>query len=684
MLLLFHAFGQRRAVRFLNAGKMYTGALMAGDTILFVDGSMKTVHQALTAQMGTTAITGSFFHDAQTHAFNVDAAGWGTSTGRFIFMDGAKPSAGKMRYIDTEKPDDMATFDRSSRYIAFPHLLIGTNDTLSVPGRMGLDAASIHRSAGKTGRLVLRSDGDTVVYDASLRISGSGKSSAALVDAGSVLVERNIVPYRIKNQADKTPADYPLFAFASPMVAMKSGYFAGNWIRKLKTDDANYGHVRYVYGNESADGKILVEQYLWNPAEAFEAGKGYLIKARPEGYDFNEIRAQAGLFLTGADVSFYNKGKFIFDGNIYEMQHNVDEQLFAEDTLFAKTINGQVKRTINWIVGNSWTSAIRVDSLIGAIRRSPLSFEPRIYVWPAGSSTYQTYTIPTTAVPDPIQTIELRSIPSQSLFMIRALSDAQAGHAQLGAFTLCKRSMQTHSRASHNRLRSASTPDYRQEVLFRASLEANDNLYDVTAIGMRAGAKETFDDQDVAKMYQGNSSVFQLYTLSSDNRQLSSNAVPFDVRQVRLCLDPGDNGGRMKIVASRTESLERIWLEDRLTGQIIDLKEEASYHFLSSPTDAAERFTVHFDRSTATDNVVSDAFLQCYYSRDEIVVKGLKTSDHGAKIFISDMQGRILRQTTVDREPELRIPIQIKDGVYIVHLNGNRNVTVKFGKKETA
>jgi hypothetical protein len=669
-------YGQTPPVCFVNAGPMRVDSSSAGDTALYISGSMSTAGSlADIYQVGRTALRGSFYHDASTHGFSVDATGWGISTGELIFT-GETPVSGT-RYITASS---LSSFDRGATYAALPGVTLLTNDTLILPGRMGIDAQNIHVGATKSGRLILCSDTAAgKVYDASLRVSGGG-SSESLVDAGSVWIERDLSLYRLHNPGSSVGiADYPLFAFASPMKTMKSGYFAGNWVRRLATDPANYNHVQYVYGNQSTGGIIIQDQYLWDPTEAFENGKGYLVKARPDDFDYQQLIDEGGLSVTDAAASFYQKGKFIFDGNIYSMQSNFNEQVFAENTLFSQTVNATPAATINWVIGNSWTSAIRVDSLVKIIDNHPLIFEPSIYVWPAGSTTYQRYVAPgwnatPSNMPAPIGVIDIQSIPSQSIFMVRVLP----GVAQNGTFSLNKRQVQTHSSAAHNTLRSASA--FKDEILFKVSPSENRNIYDLTAVGLRPNAKEIADDQDMQKMFQSNSSIFMLYSLSTDNQKLSVNAVPNGTPSVKLCLQPGDHEQSMVITASRTESIEHAWLEDLLTHDFIDLKEETEYAFISSPNDTPERFIVHFANAPTGLETPEDNFLQCYYQSGQLVVKGLRESDLNSVLYIVDMQGRTLQRETITQAPEMRFSVNFEAGIYIAKLQGKRHITLKFKK----
>jgi hypothetical protein len=338
-----------------------------------------------------------------------------------------------------------------------------------------------------------------------------------------------------------------------------------------------------------------------------------------------------------------------------------------------------------------------VAELEKVILASDVWFESIIYVLPAGATTYQQFRL-STYTAGGVGTISgLEAIPSQSIFMLRVLSNTQAttqgapgGYNRVGkSFTLDKRSalsqaLQVHDETAHNTiLRSAEAePTFRDEVLFRITPEENPNVYDLTAVGLRPNAKETFESQDLEKVYLTNNEAFTLYSLSTDERKLSANVVPPGTSSVKLCLNPGISGGKLTLTASRTESLNQIWLEDLFTHLIVDLKQQDSYSFAVDPQDAPNRFIVHFNTPTAPTGLepISDNFLQCYYSNGELVIKGLLPSDLGGTITVFDIQGRTLKKATIAQTPETHIPFALGGGVYIAKLQGNRTVTVKFMK----
>ena len=653
-------------IRFVNTGKMAVAPNSANSdkSTLYIPWSVRTMggSDAVIYQQGKTSIAGSFYHDAASNAFTVDASGWGTGTGTINFFD-LSVHAKTDRYIRTKNAADMASFDRSLHYAAFPSILINTNDRIVLDAKMGIDAATVKQGAGKTGILYLESTvyGDKV-FDASLRISESGTSSS-LVAPGVVVIERNVELYRSTGATDPF-----LFAFASPFPeTQKSGYFAGNWVRRMM-ETGPHGHVQYVMGNtpSTSDPSIIArEQYVIDAEEKFEPGKGYLVKMQPVGYQYGD---KIDFVLTGG--SNHDLPEFVFDGQPYSLNPDgYKEQLFAEDVLFTKTLSepsGSFTSTVNWVIGNSYSAALDASQIAAQINSTGLYMYAQIYAFPMGSTTWQPYYISGGSP----QLIDLKDIPSQSVFMVRA---AKGAHAQIGKFEIDYQ-MQTHG-VRPNNLRSDK--DYDNEILFRLSPESSPNLYDLTVVGLRSQTTGSAEKISVPQ-----SDAFQTYTLSGSTAQ-SINVLQEGTKSVVLCTRSSSQGGRYTLTAQRQESLqtEGIWLEDLLTSQTIDLRTTDSYTFDMDAADISERFVVHFTAyaPTSMDNA-TDNFLTCFYSNGEIVIKGLNVKDLHSNISILDMQGRIILSTKVKDSSELRLPFAASEGVYIVKLQGERNLTLKFKK----
>ncbi|NDV47052.1 T9SS C-terminal target domain-containing protein [Paludibacter sp. 221] len=651
-------------VRFVNTGRMAIAsnkdvvALYIPHSVLMADPSAQESRVSV-VQQGVTSIGGSFYQESKSNVFQVDADGWGTSTGTIIFQGDAPYG---VRHIRTRAASSMEGFQRASYYVAFPNLSIATNDTIRIPGRMGVDAISVsYRSDSEKGIIYLNSDVDatgTKVFDASLRISAIGVSDAAsrtsekLVAAGSVVVERDLSIYRSNTN--------PLFPFASPMTNLRAGYFAGNFVRKFIEEDAYAGHVDYVLANkdENNDGWIDDDQYLRQADALFEAGKAYLIKPRPEGYDYSQLPFdQTG----GMAASVYDQGKFVFDGTIYNLDKTV-EQLFAGDEIFRKELAGaSYNKTVNWLIGNSYTSAISIDKIYDEIVNTGLNLSSTIYIYPAGSTSY----VPYSFSPSAVNIIDLSDIPSMTYFMVRLSKNK----TQTGSFAI-NRSMQTHGKQSNNFMRSRRL--YNDELIFRVSPDDNSNVYDLAAIALRdkvsgGQAKVTNPQKDAFQLYSGN--------------KMSVAVELKGTKVVPLGFIPSANIDSYKLSVSRVESMttEELWLEDRKTGKWVNLYETNEYAFEANADDVEERFYVHFAaQNTTGDDCSNQSPLTAYYHNDNIIIHGLHAQDMDAAIRVSDVQGRSIINTKVGNYPDETIHATLTTGVYLVHIGGNRNQVVKI------
>jgi hypothetical protein len=679
--------GAPDSIRFVNTGKMAVGANgTAVKSSLSIPHAVWMTGKASVRQDGITTIGGNFYQDAATNVF-YKSGGTFASLGKIVFFrNNGAGDAGVRRYV-TSKSGDIDAFDRGKHFVAFPEIEIRTRDTLTIPARMGIDLLRLVRDTlaygSSLGKLWLESkvindgSGDKS-YDASLRVTGATNlPSEQLLPPGSVVIERDLTPYRVE---DGTSGSGTLFAFASPFKHQRSGYFAGNWIRKMLEDDN--GHVEYVYGNRrDANNVILGEQYIIDSSEAFEPGKGYLVKLRKTGFPYSELIGSGGLVLTGGNAADYDVSKFIFNGAPYRMP-SVHEQVFAEDVLFERSISLEENAFpvyINWIIGNSWTSPIDIKALVDLMGSSPLYFEPSIYVFPYGSTNYQVYQCLSTE--DGMQIIHPDEIPSMSYFMLRLDNTKN----QNGTFTLRRNELLTHGNASHSSLRRSTVPAYNNEVLFRVSPASNPNIYDLAGIGLRIKASPNTDAHDLLKPGNGESSEqFGLYTTSGDGKRLSANIVPTTVDAVPLCFSPGAAGGRFLLEASRLESLqtECLRLEDRKAGSITDLLQTGGiYAFETSPGDDANRFIVHFQPSATTgvkEVVQTTPLPRIICIGNEIIISGLVEDDSGARLQITDLQGRTLLQSTVTQIPEMRLPAPLATGIYIFRMEGKRVFTLKY------
>lgn len=665
-------FGASNTVVFLNTGRLYIASQTG--TSLYIPNALRMLTMLAGDPVkvllhGRVELGGNFYQDAHTTVFDVDSIGGRTaSTGTLAFVG----NSGESRLITTQS-ENLAGFNRGLYYIAFPHVEIGTNDTVTLSAQMGMDALSLKRASGQAGYLVLRSD--TVggyVFNASLRVPVTGLGSESLVDLGLVIVEQEMKAYRTGTQ---------LFAFATPFKGTQlSGYFAGNWVRKPQTD--TYGHTAYVLGNKpsASDATVIAtDQYVTKALASLLPAQAYLIKPRPATFNYNDLQTSGGLSVTGASAGAYDLDKFVFNGSVYTLP-SYQEQVFAEDVLYTNTIptGTNLASTVNWLVGNSYTCAISTKRLAQQMETSGLQFAPTIYIFPAGSTSYQPLNIMGTG--DAIVVTDATEIPAMSIFMIRVAKGQTVTGS--GSFTVGKESL-VHGKASHGLEFRAATVTSPNQLLLRMSPIGNNRIYDLAAIGIRTTASLGSDGYDVPKVYSAAQEDFQLYTLSASGSKLSANGVPENIDTVNLGLKPAPASGEYQISSSYAESLstEGLWLEDKLTNSMVDLKSNPVYTFSTNPTDKENRFVLHFKSTpSANKNTGSKPSFLAFFANGNLQLNGLTKSDMHAQVIIYDAQARVVKSTKISTYPSMIIPIALNRGSYVVQLKGVRNASAKLIK----
>ncbi|MDR1584664.1 MAG: T9SS type A sorting domain-containing protein [Prevotellaceae bacterium] len=667
---MFTAFGfgfasGENKVIFVNKGKIDISGTRG---VVYVSNSVRMLGADVSVVLnGDFYVGGNFVQDAENNVFKLaDGSSLTSSTGTLHFVDAeGKNTAGVRRITSANE----TAFDRSGKYIAFPHININTDDTVKLAPKMGIDAKTIQRASKKKGVLYLESSAENdSLYDASLRITDKGVSSS-LVAQGAVVVEKDISKFRGSENNLK------LFPFASPFTTQKAGYFAGNWVRRPVAAENN--HTRYVYGNKpfgQNSNIIHFDQYVSNPMEKLTPGQAYLVKLHPAGFDYNSLKESNGLTITAG--SDYNLSKFVFNGNVFSLTP-YQEQLFADDALPAYEITSISGTTVNWVIGNSYTSPISIDKLTAAMSGN-LTFSDVIYIYSPGSQSY----IPKTISGSGISVSNLTEIPAMSVFMLRISKNNTA----TGTFSITK-DMLTHGTSSIGIPKYASPARAARakganQINFKLTPENNNFIYDLAAIGLRDDASFGSDGYDIAKVSNAGDNGFQLYTISDTGSKLTVNGLPLSAEKVDLYLTPASEAGSYKLSISNQESLqtEGVYLQDLLTGETIDLNGIADYVFHTSPSDPKKRFVLHFKQAVATS--ADENGIQSYYSDGKIYFHNLNKTDINSSISIYDIYGK--RQDTggiISEYPYYELPLTLTTGVYIIQINGNRNFTAKFIKR---
>jgi hypothetical protein len=434
-------------------------------------------------------------------------------------------------------------------------------------------------------------------------------------------------------------------------------------------------------------------------------GQPYLIKSRPTGWLYEGLVSAGGLGFTNgwsgnAINAAYDKDQFRFDGSVYSLD-TLDEQLFAKDNLPPYQLTGSgAGEAKNWVMGNSYTSAISIEKLKNYIGTHAMNFYSVFYVFDAGSQTYQPIDFrninPTVWRQD--------EIPAMSVFMIRI----PASQVNKTAEFKISKDMLVHSKrdfgntgdfAAPGKSNAGGASDLNNQVIFRITTTENENNYDLAAIGLRSNASLSSDTYDMSKVYiSGNQTGFQLYTLSAPiaetdlRSKLSANAVPLTVDSVLMNFYPSGYEPKTMILnveGVETLSSEDFWLEDLKTKATHRFVNGEPYIFQAYPEDAQERFVVHFkaqpapqnqeeqgseddqENETGTGSVLASK-INMYAVDRQIFIENLLVSDMGAEAAIYDVAGKQVDTFKVTEYPNMTYASKgLVSGTYIMRLFRN-------------
>lgn len=180
-----------------------------------------------------------------------------------------------------------------------------------------------------------------------------------------------------------------------------------------------------------------------------------------------------------------------------------------------------------------------------------------------------------------------------------------------------------------------------------------------------------------------------IYTQDSDGNALEARFLSLDLNSsttsTTLYLKPSLAEHQITIRSFRNYTKDRIseiWLDDNKTGKKTKLSEGDTYTTTSSPTDNTDRFTLRFiypAGGIGDEGIVNpdDTNITAYYVNNTLTVSGFNDSDYGSLVSVYDIQGRLIKQQTVDNTT-ITIHDGFTVGAYIVKVTGNRSYATKF------
>ncbi|MCK9451323.1 MAG: hypothetical protein M0Q90_06490, partial [Bacteroidales bacterium] len=179
---------------------------------------------------------------------------------------------------------------------------------------------------------------------------------------------------------------------------------------------------------------------------------------------------------------------------------------------------------------------------------------------------------------------------------------------------------------------------------------ATENGIDEIVVRIHQDATHEFDrEYDASKLF-GSAPLPQLYSLTADERMLSINTIPLD--DVSVVVPVGfewPNKGEVNLKITELESFDpsiNIFLEDLLSGEMIDLRKQPMYSFMHDESYEALRFNLHFIKDAVAVGVNNQELLAyriwSYDSKVYVSIPAL--TGEKALIQLIDAQGKMVYQ----------------------------------------
>jgi hypothetical protein len=209
------------------------------------------------------------------------------------------------------------------------------------------------------------------------------------------------------------------------------------------------------------------------------------------------------------------------------------------------------------------------------------------------------------------------------------------------------------------------------------SVEGNDSRDDAR-ICFYDLATENFDGEyDAYKLFGYNTTIPELYSVTSDNTQVAINTLPLS--QMYVTVPVGFLPGTAGTFTFNAEGIDRfpettcILLEDLKAGTIQKLNDNPVYSFTSEPADATSRFLLHFQNVTSITN--PDVAKDFTIHAENGIITVRQTQSLSGNINVTDMAGRIVAGTSILTGLPATINMQGPPGVYIVSIITSKGVS---------
>ncbi|HEY3388790.1 MAG TPA: T9SS type A sorting domain-containing protein, partial [Prolixibacteraceae bacterium] len=327
------------------------------------------------------------------------------------------------------------------------------------------------------------------------------------------------------------------------------------------------------------------------------------------------------------------------------------------------------------LVGNPYPSPIDWDAAIGWTK---INVDNAIWFFNAGNTDQ--YTGIYSSYINGVSTgIADKNIASMQGFFVHVTNGTFPVNATLGV---------TNSVRTNNLtpIFKAATFDTRPILRFTANFETKNAIEDAAVVYFDDTANRHFEkDMDALKMMNTDLLVPNLYTISTDPKQLSINGMPFPADTITniplgiTTLNDGWINFKAKDI-SKLPSDMHLYLTDAVTGVTQDLKQYPDYRFYLKTGEYNQRFKLVFSLSDINKPAeVVEKMFTITRSGNSLYVKVNLPLNTKGDLLITNMSGQTLLRKGVFEMETVEINPNVGSGVYIVTMiSGKRTESEKI------
>jgi hypothetical protein len=619
---------------FLNKGKLHV------EDSLYIAGDFHAADNSNVYQEGKTVLTGDFINEVTSgHVFTTDPTA----------------NKGAFEFRGTTAQQIKSSIIRD--YINFPDTLC-INNTLTVTMQPRV-AATTKVVDIQSGRLILDSEATTSSTSKPISINAHLLLDKVITNPNAIQVNLALGD----NHANKK-----LVGFTPPFEKMYADYFFFNFLSRPT--------AKGLFGN---DGRLIT-----NPRTLLEPGQGYLVGMGiiPAGDPYYTT----DLDPRWADADFSKRATtmFKFSRAVAESSFSkyLNEQLtpgyITGEKLITGDVNVNLEAGFNYL-GNPYMAPLDLSDIVDGTGTTAdwgagiNTLETKFYVLSSGDGSYANsrFTFSASYLVNQQQgstTLNTKSVAPMQMFIVKS---------NVATTLKIPKNKRTHDNTAVF-LRSAKY-EITDELLIETT-DSETGAYDRLCIVFRNSATLRSDDPyDALKIFNRSGGVNQIYTRSSDAKDMTVSVIPSTTEKLPLYFAPALLPQQVTLRAERLNSLVSVgyvMLEDTRTGTLTDLMRTPSYTFTSSPSDKPDRFVLHFtsNPTTATD-LISRPAPYALYEGGLLRVYGLKESDRGSDVSVFNMQGRLVHRQPLTETSPCLIPTYLTKGVYMLK---NNTTVLKF------